>query len=91
MVGGTTSTTALGGVRSSTQHAELVALRISENDPGLISLADVSALSTQSQEPCDLLVPVATNGTEIEMKAVLDRLLFRDSYEDEGHVWKGVT
>jgi hypothetical protein len=55
-----------------TKNAEFVAFRVSQDDPGLGTLADVSICRSKSNQSCDLSFLVLW--PEIEVKPVLARL-----------------
>ena len=71
------------GLRSGAarKDAELVPLGIAQNDPRLLSLADIGAGSAKVEEASHLSVPVV--GPEVEVQPVLERLRFRDASEQE--------
>ena len=56
--------------QTSAEKAELVALRIGEDVPGLVAgLSDVGLPSTQGQESFQLRVLVAVGGVDVEVQA----------------------
>ena len=63
-------------------HAELVALRVGQYNPGLCaSLPDVDPAGSESQEALDLLVAILGAGGHVEVHAVLDGLWIGDRHK----------
>jgi hypothetical protein len=63
------------------QHAELVALRVGEYNPGLLALSDVDPLRAEADEALDLRVTVMW--AEVKVQSVLHYLPLRDSDEQQ--------
>src|SRR5207248_10608510 len=57
------------------EHAELIALRIGEHDPRLLTLSHVRSRRAECKQPLDLGVSVIW--PEVEGQAILDRLRLR--------------
>jgi hypothetical protein len=64
-----------------TEHAELVALGIGEDDPGFLALADVSMCGAEFEKTSHLAPLIV--GAKVEMESVLDRLALRHSNEQQ--------
>jgi hypothetical protein len=57
------------------KDAELVALRVSEDDPAhIVALADVSVSSTEVEQSADLFVLLAVGRVDVQVEPVLDGL-----------------
>ena len=69
----------LRGARS--EYAELVSLRVGENNPRLLALPDVRSRGAKRNQPFDLNVSVVW--PEVEVQPILDRLRLRDGDEEE--------
>jgi hypothetical protein len=73
------------------EHAEFVALRISQHHPGHLTLANVDTRSAECDESFDL--GVLSLGAKVEMKAVLGMFLVGDRLEHESRkpvgLWPG--
>ena len=54
-----------GGGVAGTENAEFIALGISEHNPGLLALADISVFRSKGEQPLDL--SVATIRPEVEV------------------------
>jgi excisionase family DNA binding protein len=67
--------------RARSEYAELVALRIPKNDPGLLALSYVRSRGSKREQSVDLGVSVVRS--EVEVQAILRRLRLRDRDEKE--------
>ena len=65
---------------ASREHAELIALRIRQHNPGHRTLPDVDATGTYDQEPVNL--DPLVRGTEVQVQPILGLLSRRDWCED---------
>jgi hypothetical protein len=64
-----------------TKHAELVAFRVSEHDPRLLSLPNICSRGAKHEKAFDLQILVV--GPEVEVKPVLGLLTVGDMGEQE--------
>src|SRR5690606_5205088 len=65
-------------------HAELVALRVQHHGPGPAGLPYMPLHArAEPLEPCDLPLAAPLAGVQVEVEAVLDRLLLRDPLEEQ--------
>ena len=62
----------VGSERARSEYAELVALRVPKNDPGLLALSHVRSCGSQREQSLDLGVSVVWS--EVEVQAILRRL-----------------
>ena len=71
------------------EHAELVALRVSKDDPRLLGLTNVRPRGAKREKSSDLRISVV--GSEVEVKPVLRLLALRNRNEQEAgkaiHSW----
>ena len=70
-----------GSERARSEYAELVALRVPKNNPGLLALSYVHSCGSQREQSLDLGVSVVRS--EVEVEAILRRLRLRDPHEKE--------
>ncbi len=70
-----------GSERARSEYAELVALRVPKNNPGLLALSYVHSCGSQREQSLDLGVSVVRS--EVEVEAILRRLRLRDPHEEE--------
>ena len=63
------------------EHTELVAFRVAQDDPCLLTLADVDASGAEVEEASHGRIPVV--GPEVEVETVLERLRLRDAGEQQ--------
>src|SRR5580704_11803229 len=56
------------------QDAELVALRVGQDNPALLALADIGVPGAQAEQAADLLALLPVGRAEVEMEPVLDAL-----------------
>ena len=68
-------------MRARSEYAELVALRVRKNNPGLLALSYVRSRGSQREQSLDLGVSVVRS--EVEVQAILRRLRLRDGHEKE--------
>ncbi len=63
------------------KNAELVSLRIGENDPRPLALSNVDSNSAQREQTIDFIIPIV--GAEVEVQPVLYRLCLRNPNEQK--------
>lgn len=67
--------------RARSEYAELVALRVRKNDPGLLALSYVGSRGPHREQSLDLGVSVVRS--KVVVQAILRRLRLRDRHEQQ--------
>lgn len=64
-------------------ETELIPLRVGQDEPLDVALADVGVARAESEQAFELLADRRVPGLDVKVQAVLDRLRVRDGLEED--------